>query len=61
MMHGVDEYFKEYKIERVSKELTKLKDLLKEDSRCEASAEEIKTLKAIDNQHSKLMKFEEII
>lgn len=45
----------------MTKELAKLEELTKEDSRWEASAEEIKTHTAIENQHNKLMKFEKII
>ncbi|CAI8591748.1 unnamed protein product [Vicia faba] len=60
-MHVLDEHFKEYKIGSVTKELTRLEALLKEDSRWYESLEEIKTHKALKAQSNKLMKMKEII
>ncbi|CAI8592454.1 unnamed protein product [Vicia faba] len=60
-MKALDDHFKDFRIDNVSKELVRMENLLKEEDRWNGSKEEINILKAIGNQCNELLKVEEII
>lgn len=60
-IQGLEDFFKEYKIRTVLKDIKRIEALLKVDVRCSANPEEINTYKVLENQQNNLMKAEEVI
>lgn len=56
VMHGLDEYFKDYILGTMTKELSRTVSLLKEDVIWLENWEDIKKCKALEGQHNNIMK-----